>query len=337
MHALIAIRRHVLSFGSFIVLMLAGSSISMANTVNSVWMYGFENGFDNATEVGYLSSMGINQVYLSIGSVAVHRMIDDSSGSYDASYTNNLADFISRSNNAGISVHAMTLEDPFFTDTNNHSFGSGLIDNILSYNSRNANAAFDGIHINVEAHNPLVWQSGTLNELNVLLAGYNILTSSIYDQINTFEAAVGQNIIFSGSVAWWYNENAYSGVLPNGYATLLSQNLDVLIPLVFDGVGGSLIDIVNKSGDEISAAPTIIGIGTHEFATYGDVMGVRTGLDATFSGYPNYLGTAIFDYNSLKTQYLASTVVPEPISSMLFLIGGATLVVIRYVKRKKKA
>ncbi len=322
-------RRLQLIVGCFIVFMLTGSGIGMANTVNGVWMYGFEDGFDNAEEVGYLSDMGINQIYLSMGIAENHKLIDQGSGSYDGTYTAGLSDFITRSNNAGISVHAMTLEDPVFTYTDNHAAGFGLVDNILSYNTSNSGAAFDGIHINVDPWTLGDWDPVDWVYNNNLLGQYIDLTSGISDQITTHS----QPLEFSATIAWWFNEEANNGILTNGYTTTLTENVDVLVPLVYDGVGGSWLDIVDRAGDEISEAPTLIGIGAHEFTSYSDVINAQTGLDAAFSGNSNYMGTSVFKYDSLKTQYLTS-VAPEPISSILFLTGGATLGLRRYVRRR---
>jgi hypothetical protein len=295
--------------------LFAAAGFSQVVPVHAVWMYGFEAGFDNETEVSYLSRMGITQVYLSMGSVSAHRMIDPGYIEYDINYTNSLVDFITRAHDSGISVHAMTLEDPAFTLSENHPFGTGLIDNILSYNQNNPSASFDGIHIDVEPWDPAVWQSTDLSDLNTLLAAYNALLSEVRNRLDIHESATGQKVRFSASVAWWFNEQADDGFLPNGDASLLSTYLDVLVPLVYDDIGDTVDDIVYRVDDEISEAPAVIGVGVHEFSSYHEVANVINGVNAYFSGEQNYLGTSIFEYDLLKNYF---------ISAADFRIAGAT-------------
>ena len=292
---------------TIISILFAAAGFSQVVPVRAVWMYGFESGFDNETEVAFLSRMNVNQVYLSMGSVSAHRMIDpDYTEEYDINYTNSLADFISRANASGIRVHAMTLEDPEFTLEENHLFGKGLIANILSYNELHPSASFDGIHLEVEPWDSSFWPSGDLSVLNTLLDEYNTLLAAIRNQINLHVSSTGQEVELSASVAWWFNEQADDGFLPNGDASLLSTYLDVLVLLVYDGIGDTVDDIVYRVDDEISEAPAVIGIGTHEFSSFEEIMDVMDGLNANFSGEENYLGTSIFKYDLLKNYFISA-------------------------------
>lgn len=293
--------------------LLPVTAAAQTGPVRAVWMYGFESSFNNATEVGYLSAMGINQVYLSMGSISAHKKIDQSDPGYSTTYTYRLSDFITRANAAGIRVHAMTLEDPDFTLTQNHALGEVLIGNILSYNAHNPLARFDGIHINVESWNPSLWQSGDLNDLDLLLDEFLGLLSWIRNQVDTHETVYGQSIVISFSVAWWFNEQADAGALPNGDAGLLSTYVDVLVPLVYDGVGSTFDGIVSRVDDEISEAPTVIGIGSHEFSSCYETQNIQSGLDEYYSQTPDFLGTSVFKYAHLKNECIASPVVSGPV------------------------
>ena len=318
-----------------IFLAVGETSLVLAIPVDAVWMYGFPAGWDNQTEVGFLSSLNINRVFLSMGNVLSHRKIDPASGSFDAAYTSRLTDFITLANASGISVHAMTLEDPSFTLTANHAFGQGLIANILAYNTNHPTAAFDGVHLDTEPNDPQVWTGAPndFNQLEGLMQQYENLAMDVRTQIDAYENAGGHPVAFSATVAWWFNEHADIQMdLPHGDAVLLAQHLDVIVPLVFGGTGSTAQEIIDRATDEILEAPTLIGIGSTDILTYSERLAVINALNNQFVGQANYQGTATFHYELLKEQFVQNTI-PEP--SALVLFGLGLLVILGFGWRRR--
>ena len=277
---------------------------------NAAWMYGFSE-WDNATEVAYLSSMGINQVFLSVDSKKIDntQTTPPANDTYDTAYTAKLVDFITRANAQGISIHAMTLQDPDFTLTEKHADALERIDHILAYCDQNPDAAFDGIHIDTEPHALQAWKDAdwTTDTREQLMQQFVALAEQIRSDIDSWELSSGVSLEFSAAVAWWYNERAAGGNLPSGDAALLAQSLDVLVPMVYGGIGGSAQDIINRSSDEIPEAATLVGIGATEFSTYSEILGAVNALRDEFGGRVNYLGTSVFKYETLKQKWELNT------------------------------
>ena len=126
--------------------------------LRAVWAYDFgELNWDNTGHIGRLSSIGITDVFLSIRA----ERVDTASPEYVPAYTNTLVDYIKAAHKSAIKVHAMTLEDPHFAFTETLHGGKvastlqvakGRIQNILNYNQTHSDAAFDGIHLDIEPH-----------------------------------------------------------------------------------------------------------------------------------------------------------------------------------------
>jgi len=280
--------------------------------VRAVWMYGLLE-WDNSTEIEYLSMMNINQVFLSLDTAGGGQLDPANGIIYDDEYTDKLEHFITQAGLYGISIHAMTLEDSIFTLTEKHEDGLAQIESILAYCDDHPNAAFDGIHIDVEPHDRDLWLSGDHADLELLLRQYVALLGDIRTAIDDS----GLSLDFSASIAWWYNEQAYNGELPSGDAELLTGFLDVLVPMVYDdaedssGLGVSFEDIEGKVEDENSEARTIVGVGAHKFGTYPDIASVIAELDTKSWPEPaNYGGTCVFKYATLKELYFGMNEAP---------------------------
>ena len=298
------------------------TELTGARPRRTVWMYDFDSR-DNATQVGFLHSMNINQVFLSTST----RRIDTASASYDAAYTSKLKDFVTLANSHGIRIHAMTLQAPNFTFPSEHANGVALVEHALAYNSAHPGATFDGIHIDTEPQALTEWDSipgetdaDTWSRREGLIQDFVLLLS----QLRTAIDASGQSIEFSAALPWWFNENAERCVdhaesppcsisgfrLPSGDATMLAQHLDVLVLMVFfdrpanpDLAGLDVDRLKNRSADEISETLTVIGInadGDFGTATYSEVDAILNALTDHFVGEANYLGTAVFKYEALK-------------------------------------
>jgi murein DD-endopeptidase MepM/ murein hydrolase activator NlpD/opacity protein-like surface antigen len=262
----------------------------------AVWMYGFgDPQWDSAVKLDFLFSMGVNQVFLSLNV----RKIDVGNSNYSATYTTALVDLINQARLRGISIHAMTLQDPVFTYTAHHASGVALVQNVLAYNSAHPGATLAGVHIDAEPHALQEWKDGDWTVREALMQQYVALLSDIRNTIGP----KGGPLEFSAAIAWWYNEQAVSGNLPSGAATTLAQHLDVLAPMIYDdlynSMGGSAADIISRTSDEVGAAPTIIGIGALDLGTYANVAATAGDLTAQLAGSVNYLGTSTFGYDSL--------------------------------------
>ena len=315
-----------------------GSCWGLASTApqHAVWLYGFDDAtFDNSATLELLQRMSISRVHLSLGGVASHRAIDPNSGGFDGAYTARLDDFITRAAADGIVVHAMSLEDPGFTRPSSHAFGQGLVENILAYNTNHPAASFAGLHINVEPYTPAVWTGHTLPDyaqLDGLVQDFGALLGLLRDDLDEHQANTGQDLEFSATVAWWFNEQAALGNVPSADAVLLAEHVDTLVPLVFDGVGATATAIAERSRDELAEAQTLIGIGAAEIGSWEDRLDVLAALDEEFSSNPSYVGTSTFHYHPLLTRYQAA--LPEPAGlGMLTLLFGLLLLTNRALGR----
>ena len=125
-----------------------GASLSSQLKGRAVWMYHFSD-LDNEETVKDLRDMGINIVFLSTDSSKLLPSGENSS----IIYTQKIHDFIGKAHNAGIKIHAMTLEDTGFTFSKYHKRGEELIKWIVDFSVYSKpNEAFDGIHIDTEPH-----------------------------------------------------------------------------------------------------------------------------------------------------------------------------------------
>lgn len=290
-----------------------GLPTSASAAERGVWLYYFPTtSFDNAALVSRLGDLLVNKVYLSMGNANQHRALDPGQTAYyDSAYVARLADFISRAHAAGISVHAMTLEAPDFTRTTYHALGRSLVGHLLVYNTNHASDAFDGIHLDVEPWDPSVWTgccdlvTGDFAQLDALMVEYRALLADLRSDLDAHQTATGQDLTFSGTVPWWLNDEAtIPDRVPNGRASVLATNLDVLVVLVAGTVGTNLATIIGAANDEVLAAPVEIGLYTDNLS-YQDRAIAVTALNNLYAASANYRGTATFHFATLEQQYLS--------------------------------
>jgi len=111
------------------------------------------------------------------------------------------------------------------------------------------------------------------------------------------------SLIFSACIPWWSNEQADRGNLPSGDTWEIGKYVDIVIPLVYDGIGHTVDDIVLRVSDEIIERPTVVGINAKEFASYEELLSTIQNLDSFYANNSNYLGCSIFEYRSLLELY----------------------------------
>lgn len=258
---------------------------------SAVWAYDLAKSTgENAAAVSRLAAFGFDLVFLSAGSGRISESGPDREC---------LADFVTQARERGIAVHAMILEDPVFTLTAKHSRALEHVRRVLAYNAAHPAAAFAGIHLDTEPHALPAWARATAEERENLLRQYVALLATVRDALAIGTADAGQKLILSAAIGWWYNAAADRG-LPSGDAALLATHLDLLVPMVYGGIGRSVEDIVARVQDTVRKAPTIIGLGAQEFPTASALRQVIAGLEA-YSWVPatNFRGTAVFRYESL--------------------------------------
>ncbi len=269
----------------------------------SVWLYNF-NDLDNNIILQNLKKHAVKKVFLSVN----HAQLQDET----STYFQKIKSFIISAHQNNISIHAMTLEDPIFSFEKYHSKAEEIIGIILNYckKQQNSLAAFDGIHLDVEPHILPEWTELDWGANEKIMQQYINLLKKTKSQI-TIQALpkpVTSQIKFelSSAIGWWYNEQAKAGNLPSGDAKILMAHLDFIVPMVYDGVGKSVSDIIQRVSDEIQEAPTMIGLDPKNFSTLKTLLASVEQLNNKhFYANKNYKYVCLFDYASLVALPLA--------------------------------
>jgi hypothetical protein len=272
--------------------------------VRAVWLYSFRDpGWSTQDAVTRVSKLGLNRVFLSLGQTLDHERLDPFDPNADNNYIGQVVGFVQAASNAGIDIHAMTLESPQFTlDAKHASAVQNHVQHILNYNEAQATAAtmLKGIHIDTETASTggeHVWDGVDDSSLDLLLDQYLGLLQAIRIAITTSS----QNLEFSALLPWWFNAPAHANTLPHGNATLLARSLDVLVLQDYGGSDGRTthLDPFGEATYTVAKAPTIIGIGSN-YPSSADLVNAENILDAKPWVLPvNYRGTSIFDYEHL--------------------------------------
>ena len=174
-----------------------------------------------------------DQIFLSLGGMLAHQQLDPSNFNHDAEYASAMQEFISRANGLGIAVHAMTLEDPSFSFSTTLPQALTLVDHIIAFCDGHPGSPFSGIHVDTEPHDPRAWQSQDLSQLKSIMRQYLRLLERVRSSLDNS----GLALELSASIAWWYNDPARNGNLPSGDAASIGQRIEVLVPMVYDGIG----------------------------------------------------------------------------------------------------
>jgi len=156
---------------------------------------------------------------------------------------------------------------------------------------------FTGIHSDTEPHTLAEWKnakkSGNWGFVENLMDQYVTLPSKLEPIIHSHES----NLEFSAAIQWKYNEWAEQGLLTSGNAAILGSYLDTLVPMVY--ATDSIFKIQQRSEDEFSKVPTIIGIDVQSFDNYSEILYVQKTLDYHNRKNDNYIGTSVNYYSKL--------------------------------------
>ena len=269
-------------------------------TVKAVWMYGFSE-LDNKETVAELQAIKINLVFLSTDSSKLLPIGEKAS----LQYTQKMRDFISKAHSAGISVHAMTLEDPLFTFPKYHSRGAQLVEWIIAFcTDPETHVPFDGVHIDTESHSLPSWSDALGAEdwdaMEGIMQQYVQLLKTIHATLQSSPIALP----LSPAVHWKNSEWAAEGKVPSADPTNLGQYVDFLVPMVYEITGSAKIH--SRSSGEATAVPTLVGISAFDFSGYEQLGDTTAALGESFKDEGNYLGVAIYKFSALKALYKAN-------------------------------
>jgi hypothetical protein len=174
---------------------------------------------------------------------------------------------------------------------------------VLNFCRANPDAAFDGIHLDAEPHVDFrggenrTAEDWAFNE--GLMKQYLALVTRVSVQVKAggLPLKAGRPFQLSAAVAWWYNERAKDGRLPSGAAAALGKHLDFIVPMVYDGIGGSAEDVIRRVSDELETTPTMIGLARKEFNSSAAFQQTIRALDEKYRANPRYRGISIFEYD----------------------------------------
>jgi GH18 family chitinase len=267
---------------------------SMQFSQLKVWMYDFDK-IDNKQSIDNLKKYKISAVFLSLR----HEWL--------TSMHEKLNNFIISAHQNNIEVHIVVLEDGGFTFIENHNQAKKLTNDILNYCKQNPQASFDGIHIDTEPHTLQQWSQTDWVVNENLMQQYVQLIKTIKEQITLKQMAAsaisGKPFGLSAAVGWWYNEQFKSGNLPSGSAKNLCAYLDFIVLMVYDGVGKTVEDIIQKSSDEIEGAKTTIGIDPRNFSSLSALNNAVDKINNLYINNPtyakNYNSVCFFEYAAL--------------------------------------
>jgi len=202
-----------------------------------------------------------------------------------------------------IDVHLMCLEDASYID--NPILAYNEISEILKY----VNAIdFDlqGIYIDCSPTAKREWYSVSDEKRNEIFRNYLKVLEYGRKAINDFRP----NTTFSGGIAWWLSGDAKSGELEygRGYDLVNKDRLDFIIPLIFDGSGGTVEKVINNSEDYLAdKVSTSIGISVEEY-DYNNFNDIIQNIKDNRKGNEYFKGITIFanhlypDWQSFKKE-----------------------------------
>ena len=155
-----------------------------------------------------------------------------------------------------ISVHFMTLQDTVYLYNPQTAYDE--IEKLL-LDVNNKSLDIQGIHIDVEPHATDEWKSGDKNLRKEIFKNYTKILENCRKAINKYRP----NTTFSAAVGWFYSYRTKKNEIEGGrgYELVNKDKLDFLVPMIYDGAGDTLADIIKHSDDYINdKANSVIGL-----------------------------------------------------------------------------
>ncbi|ORX75984.1 hypothetical protein BCR32DRAFT_329570 [Anaeromyces robustus] len=155
----------------------------------------------------------------------------------------------------------MCLENTDYID--NPILAYNEISEILKFVNEN-NLDIEGIHIDCEPHGREDWKTASVEEKNDIFNNYLKVIEYGRQAINEFRP----NTKYSAAVAWWYSAITKNKELVYGRGGDLvnKDRLDFIIPMIYDGAGGTVEKVISNSEDYITDnVSTVIGIAVNDY------------------------------------------------------------------------
>eukprot|EP00833_Pecoramyces_ruminatium_P006241 jgi/Orpsp1_1/1180273/evm.model.c7180000072746.1 len=214
-----------------------------------------------------------------------------------------------------ITVHFMTLEDTGYLD--NPGEGYELMKRVLNFINENS-LDVQGVHIDCEPHGHPDWKNGSQEVKNTIFQNYIRVLEECRQAVNE----VRPNTTLSAAVAWWYSSHTKSNTLDNGrgYDLVNANRLDFIIPMIYDGAGGTAERVIQRARDYLTdPANTVIGIDVRDY-NENLLSNVTTIIDRSRNDYPDYFnGISIYSnhrYDDWGSEiYNVIEDIPEPNNS----------------------
>ena len=187
-----------------------------------------------------------------------------------------------------ISVHFMTLQDTSYLDNPEKVYDK--IKDILLFVKEN-NLDIQGIHIDCEPHAKQEWKDGDSEVRTKIFQNYTKILENCRKAINDYNF----NIAFSAAVGWFYSSKTKKGEIigGRGYELVNKDRLDFIIPMVYDGAGGTIRNIIKHTDDYINDnANTVIGLAVRDYNENLDDMIEQVFENRENSNY--FYGVAIY-------------------------------------------
>lgn len=197
--------------------------------IKAVWLYDLEKMKINEQKniLNKLKDFGINLIYLDLEKDDA-LLLDTTDG------INLVSEFVNLAGMSNISVEGMILQDPSWIDLEKPWKEDVLLrsDEVMRRVNKiiHSDIHFVGIHIDVQPHKHSEWTYSQFEANNELMIRFQTLIGLIKHTI--LESS--SSLPFSATVAWWYNDAADFGILPQGDAQLLSSSFDYMVPTIFE-------------------------------------------------------------------------------------------------------
>ncbi|ORX85589.1 hypothetical protein BCR32DRAFT_290573 [Anaeromyces robustus] len=202
-----------------------------------------------------------------------------------------------------IDVHVLCVENQTYLDDPTLAYDE--IADILKFVNKN-NLDIQGISIDCEPHAEKTWDNGTLEDRNILFDKYLEVIAQGRKAINDFKP----NITYSGAVSAWYVTDAKNNELKHGrgYDLVNKDMFDIVIPMMYDGSGDTVEEVIEYSENYFTdKVTTIIGLSVKEW-DYNEFSNIIEQVKNRKKGNKYFNGIAIFgnhlypDWDSFKME-----------------------------------